>query len=81
MVESDTGDMLQFNGIGAFDTIAKVKGIIQRTTGIPQDNQRLLVHGKELEDDKTLADQYIGNGAFLHLSLRENVKTLISLCV
>ena len=73
-IRSDTGVRLHYD-IETTATIAKVKVMIQGSTGIQADKQRLLFNDKELEDDKTLADQYIGDGYLLRLSLRENGKT------
>jgi hypothetical protein len=52
------------------DTVEILKGRIRDREGIPEDQQRLIFNGKQLEGDKTVGDYAIRSGSVLHLVLR-----------
>jgi len=51
------------------DTVGTLKAMIQSEEGVPPDGQRLIFAGKQLEDENTLQDYSIGEGATVHMVL------------
>jgi len=51
-------------------TIKQIKDEICKVEQIPTEQQRLIYHGKNLEDDHTISHYEVQPGATLHLVLR-----------
>ena len=68
-IKTLTGKIITLE-VESTSTIEKVKAMIQEWGRIPPDQQRLVFAGKQLEEDKTLADYGVKAGNMLHLILR-----------
>jgi hypothetical protein len=71
-----TGSKHQIDDVDASDTVEDIKSMIQDEIGIPMDQQRLIVTGRQLEYGSTLGEYLVQNESILRLVL--NLRGMIS---
>ncbi|CAG8549836.1 1740_t:CDS:2 [Ambispora leptoticha] len=75
------GGTINLEGTNSSDTIYVVKLMIEDKEGIPSNKQRLMFEGKELQDDRSLADYHIKRGSTLHLRIAIPTMVDSGICV
>ena len=69
-IKTLTGKTVSLAVIDSYDTISRIKQLIQDKEGIPPDHQRLIYAGVQLENNCTPKHYNISSEATLHLVLR-----------
>jgi hypothetical protein len=68
-VKTLTGKVMQVAGLRRGTTVAEVKQQLEETSGIPRHQQRLVFHGKQMADARTLAYYAVGPNDVLYMVL------------
>jgi len=68
-IKTLTGTYLNLN-VSKLHTVSEIKDSIQAKQGTPPDQQRLIYDGRQLEDDRTIADYGIASGCTVRVVLR-----------
>ena len=66
-VKTTTGKTITANGVSGDTTVTELKDMVVEESGIPAAEQRLIFAGKEMENEKTLADYRIQKESTLHV--------------
>jgi ubiquitin-like protein Nedd8 len=67
-VRTSTGNEIEFD-IEPDYTVIKIKERVEEKLGIPPPQQRLILSGKQMSDDKTASEYKLEEGVTLHLIL------------
>jgi len=59
------------------DTVEKLKLKLQEKEGIPVDQQRILFSGKQLEDNRTLAEYNVQEGSIVHVATKPSIHEIL----
>ena len=51
-------------------TVPRLKELIREREGVPVEDQRLIFHARQIEDNRTLSDLNMGDLSQLHLLVR-----------
>lgn len=70
-VKTETGKHITLE-VEPTDRVEDIKAMIYEKEGIPENNQRLIFAGKELEEGNTLQDYSIQKDSTLHLIVRDS---------
>ena len=70
-IQTLTGKKIELK-VASYDTIKTVKDLILKKEGIPPEHQRFIFEGKQLEDNKTLAECHIIDQSTIHLALKKD---------